>query len=188
MTSAPRVLFTADTHFGHAGILAMSARPFSSIEEMDEAMIQGWNAVVRPTDIVHHVGDFAHRATPQRMKQIFDRLNGVKFLTWGNHDDGPTRKLPWAGPPQQITEVTVEGARLVLCHYGMRTWRGKHRGTLQLYGHSHNRLPGSDLSTDVGVDAWGYVPVTLAQIKQRLVTQPPAEAEPAPEPDEGMTP
>lgn len=172
-----RTLFTADTHFGHVGIIAMSQRPFADVEEMDEALIRGWNAVVRPIDTVHHVGDFAHRATPARMKAIFDRLNGIKFLTVGNHDDSATKKLGWAGPPQQITELTVEGQRICLCHYAMRTWRGKHRGVLQLYGHSHGRLPGSNLSTDVGVDAWGYVPVTLSQIRQRLVTLPPAEME-----------
>lgn len=172
-----RTFFTADTHFSHAGIIARCSRPFADVRDMDEMLIDGWNAVVGKSDIVHHLGDFAHRATPQRMKAIFDRLNGAKFLTVGNHDDGATKKLPWAGPPQQMTEITVEGQRLFLCHYAMRTWRGQHRGVVQLYGHSHGRLPGTSLSTDVGIDCWGYCPVTIQQIQQRLVAQPPAETE-----------
>lgn len=188
--SDPRVMFTADSHFCHHGIIGMSQRPFSSVEEMDEALIRGWNAVVRPIDTVHHLGDFAHRATPQRAKAIFDRLNGRKFLLVGNHDESATKKLPWAGPPLQMAEITVEGQRLVVCHYAMRAWPGQHRGVVQLYGHSHGRLPGSNLSLDVGVDCWGYVPVSLSQIRQRLVTLSPAEMEddPEAEPSGGMTP
>ena len=180
-------MFTADTHWGHAGIIAQCGRPFSSVEDMDEAMIAGWNAVVRPIDTVHHLGDIAHKATPARAKAIFDRLNGRKFLIVGNHDDAVTKALKWAGPPMQMTEPTVEGRRLVLFHYAMRAWPGQHRGVIQLYGHSHGRLPGTDRSLDVGVDAWGFVPVTIQQIEQRLVTLPPAEMEADPEP-EGMTP
>ncbi len=42
-----------------------------------------------------------------------------------------------------------------------------------LYGHSHGSLPGNSQSVDVGVDnGWGYKPVTLAQIEQRLKTLP----------------
>ncbi len=53
------IFFTADTHFNHAGALALYRRPFASVREMNAAMIQRWNATVGPDDEVWHLGDFA---------------------------------------------------------------------------------------------------------------------------------
>ena len=43
--------YIADTHFGHAGILNLSRRPFSSVEEMDAVMIESWQG----KEFVHEV-------------------------------------------------------------------------------------------------------------------------------------
>lgn len=80
----------ADTHFGHIGVTKFLApngidklRPWSTTEEMDEAMITNWNRVVRPQDKVYHLGDVLinRRAFP-----TLARLNGDKVLIKGNHD------------------------------------------------------------------------------------------------------
>jgi calcineurin-like phosphoesterase family protein len=172
-----RTLFTADTHFYHDGIRERCARPWGSIEEMNAGLIAAWNAVARPNDIVWVVGDFAYKAADlKRVGGVFNALNGQKHLIIGNHDDPDIRALPWKSVAD-VAEISVEGQRIFLSHYAHRTWPGQRRGTWQLFGHSHGRLPGTDLSTDVGVDCWGYCPVTIQQIQQRLVTQPRAEME-----------
>lgn len=79
----------SDTHWGHAGVCKFlnddgtKLRPWDSYEEMDEAMIANWNAVVRPKDKVYHLGDVVinRRAFP-----TLARLNGDKVLIKGNHD------------------------------------------------------------------------------------------------------
>ncbi len=38
--------FTSDTHFGHARIIELSGRPFDSVAEMNEAILDGINATV----------------------------------------------------------------------------------------------------------------------------------------------
>jgi calcineurin-like phosphoesterase family protein len=91
----------------------------------------------------------------------------------GNHDHDETLALPWFSPPRQIAEVTIEGRRIVLCHYAMRTWPAQHKGALQRYGHSHGKLPGTPQSTDVGVDCWGFQPIRLDQIRARLRKERP---------------
>ena len=85
------IFIISDTHFGHANILkftdsntGLSIRPgFASVEEMDELMIERWNAVVQDQDIVYHLGDVymgqGHRVLP--------RLRGRKRLVLGNHDN-----------------------------------------------------------------------------------------------------
>src|SRR5690606_30041888 len=83
-----RVFFTADTHFGHSGIIGMCNRPFENIEHHDRALIENWNAVVEPDDTVWFLGDFAYRTRPQNIRRIFDMLNGTKHLICGNHDHG----------------------------------------------------------------------------------------------------
>lgn len=87
------VLFTSDTHFGHAAVINLCSRPFTSVDEMDQEMIERWNAAVRPSDTVWHLGDFAHKCRPDRINWIFSRLNGTKHLIVGNHDKRPAKGL-----------------------------------------------------------------------------------------------
>ena len=80
---------TSDTHWGHAGIVRFlngdgsKLRPWATTEEMDEAMIEKWNVLVRPNDTVYHLGDVVinRRALP-----TLGRLNGEMILVKGNHD------------------------------------------------------------------------------------------------------
>lgn len=154
--------FTADTHFGHGGIISACRRPFSSIAEHDSLLIEAWNATVAPGDTVYHLGDFA-LGPAEAAERVFRRLNGRKCLVAGNHDR-KNRRLGWAEQHDGIREVSVEGRHVVLCHYPMRSWARCYQGSLHLYGHTHGRLPGTTQSCDVGVDVWGYRPVSLAQI------------------------
>jgi calcineurin-like phosphoesterase family protein len=89
----PSVFLVSDTHFGHKGVCHFTRndgvtklRPWDSPEEMDEFMVEAWNARVKPTDKVYHLGDVVinRRALP-----IMKRLNGDKVLIRGNHDIFP---------------------------------------------------------------------------------------------------
>lgn len=166
-----RTLFTADLHFGHANILRFCSRPFADIDAHDRALVENWNAVVGPRDIVYVVGDFAYKCHPQRLKQLFDALRGHKHLVVGNHDLTPTRSLPWETVSERAV-VSVDNVRLVLDHYPGRSWAGSNRGSIQLFGHTHGRLPDLHNACDVGVDRWGYMPTTLPQIVARLAEIP----------------
>jgi len=77
----------ADTHFSHKRIIELCDRPFSSVKEMDEVMIDNWNSVVGPRDKIIHLGDFALTGI-DRTKEILSRLNGYKILLRGSHDKG----------------------------------------------------------------------------------------------------
>jgi calcineurin-like phosphoesterase family protein len=177
------VFFTSDTHFGHGGARALYRRPFASVAETDAAMVAAWTARVGPEDAVWHLGDFAIGPKPPALAALLDGLPGRKHLVTGNNDGPATLALPGWASVQPYAEIEVDGIGLVLCHYAFRTWRNMAKGWLNLHGHSHGRLAPLPRQVDVGVDAWGFQPVTLAEIKDRarIRSHPsPAAAPPGP--------
>lgn len=80
-----KTLVISDTHFNHENVIRYSNRPYSSIEEMNEALIANWNKAVGPEDVVICLGDFA-LGKKEDIPRIVARLNGIKVLVLGNHD------------------------------------------------------------------------------------------------------
>lgn len=167
------IWFTSDTHYFHSNVIKYCNRPFSSVEEMNEIMIQKHNALVKPTDDIYHLGDFGF-ANVALLQSVFNRLNGNKFLLLGNHDKD-AMKLPWAWVKERYELYTPRPNRklYVLSHYAQKVWNKSHHGSIMLFGHSHGSLEDVDNQTlDVGVDCWDYAPVNLEQIHARLLTLP----------------
>ena len=158
------VFFTADTHFGDPRALRFDHRPFADLAAHDEGLIARWNAVVGPDDTVWHLGDVALGPPPDRVSTILAALHGEKHLLAGNNDDAATLAMPHWASVATYREIQAEGRPLVLCHYAFRTWNGIGRGALNLHGHSHGKLSPMPKQYDVGVDAQGFRPVTLAEV------------------------
>jgi len=156
-------------------------RPFDSVEAMDEALIAAWNRTVDPADTVYHLGDFTLGGQDVAGKYFF-RLNGTIKVVPGGHDYkwckkhwyGSKNGNYWSKSGIQVEILMPEyvlkvgGVVIVLGHYAMRTWYKSHYDSLHLYGHSHGRLPGTERSMDVGVDAVGYEPISLEEVVKRL--------------------
>lgn len=156
------VFFTADTHFGDHRTINIQKRPFDSVAAMDAVLIERWNAVVGPGDIVWHLGDVARRAAD--VPALLARLHGTKHLLRGNNDPDATADAPGWSSVASYAKIDLAGHRLIMCHYPFRSWNGQHRRALNLHGHSHGRLKPMLRQYDVGVDARGVAPVTLEQI------------------------
>lgn len=169
--------FTADTHFNHAKILQHMKRPFSSIEEMNEIIIQNWNRVIkRKHTEIYFLGDFGFHTKKDHsdIEALRKRLNGDIIFIQGNHDDHLIKLDCWERIYQcKYMKSMVRGTKLFLCHYAMRTWRGSHRGSYNLHGHSHGQLPDDGTRRfDVGVDCNNFTPVHFDQIHERLKDRP----------------
>jgi calcineurin-like phosphoesterase family protein len=165
------VYFTSDQHFGHAAARSFYHRPFASVTDMDRAMVDRWNSVIEPEDELWHLGDFAVRQSAERVASLLRVLHGQKHLITGNNDDAAVTNCDCDGwqSVQPYAEVTVDGRRLVLCHYPFRTWRNMGRGSINLHGHSHGKLKPLPRQFDVGVDVRNFRPVTLADINAKLL-------------------
>jgi len=166
------IYLTADTHFDHSRIIDYEKRPFSDNLEMTEVLIDNWNKVVKPNDLIFHLGDvFFCKA--DRMQEIANRLNGRKILIRGNHDKGVSngkfRKLGFE--PRNYYQV--DG--LFLSHYPQDISAIKtavNHGAIagNVHGHVHSMIDGLDQQVYkcVSVELTGYKPISLELVKNHF--------------------
>ena len=164
--------FTSDHHLGHANIIKHCQRPFQSVEEMDAALIERWNAVVQPKDMVYHLGDLIYRSAKDPLEYL-RQINGRIHLITGNHDRDMLKNLVgWKNhyfeEIEQLKVIKLDHQKIVLCHYAMRVWPDSHRGSWHLYGHSHGTLPPHGNSFDVGVDGHDFTPLSFQKVRDTI--------------------
>jgi len=154
-------------------------------KEMDLFLVDNHNKTVTPDDIVYHDGDFCFGDWQDAVRYL-EMLNFKRFyFIWGNHDHAMEelfemvkakrapqimKKVTFLGDMKQIK---INGQRITLCHYAMRTFNKSHRGAWQLYGHSHGTLPNDPniLSFDIGVDCHNYQPISFERVQQIMSTK-----------------
>jgi calcineurin-like phosphoesterase family protein len=154
------MFFTGCTHFQHANIIKLTNRPFSSVEEMDETLIDNWNKTVGKNDVVYHLGDFAYRGTTSN-SDILKRLNGRITLIQGNHDP-----VLWG---HKYYEFKDNKRLFVLFHYPIEEWNGYYRGAVHIHCHTHKPdLISAERRFNVTVEATGYKPISLEEIMQHV--------------------
>lgn len=187
-SSKQRIWFTSDLHFSHKNILKFCKRPWDTVEEMDEGLIQNWNRVVGKDDLVFNLGDFAF-ATNGRWKELINRLNGHIHLILGNHDvvrwpRDKTMELFDSVSHQMI--LKIDGRTVYLNHYPYLcfggAWRKPENAVYQLFGHVHSgpNCGGTDTDRlvnlfpyqyDVGVDNNNYTPISWEQVQEKIAYQ-----------------
>lgn len=162
---------TSDHHFGHARIIDHCNRPFHDVEMMDDYMVMRWNEVVKPNDIVYHLGDLFW--SEKSARDILPFLNGEIHLILGNHDKNwkigrnKKEKSPFTPSSNLIVEdgdiVTIkEPIHIVLCHYPLMSWNGAFHGVFHMHGHTHNNSCLSEgRRINVCVENTDYTPVNL---------------------------
>lgn len=168
------IYYTADQHFGHSNIIRFCDRPFTTVEEMDEVLINNWNETVSDNDIVYILGDLVFRSDKHATYYI-DRLKGMKHLVLGNHDHKWIKNCNLGKYFESVSyylEIKDGEKRLALCHYPMLSWGGAARGALHVYAHIHNKKDGlafetlkqMDNALNAGVEINNYRPVTLDEL------------------------
>ena len=158
-------LFTADQHMGHRNVLKYCNRPFDSIEENDEIIIENHNKKVKENDIVVHGGDYTLANRPRALDYVI-KLNGTNIFLRGSHDYWLDKNAPY------MFERKIGGEFIVVCHYAMRVWHRSHWNSWQLYGHSHGNLAPEGKQWDIGVDNNNFYPVSFDEIVDIMKSRP----------------
>lgn len=157
-----KVFIISDTHFGHENIIRYCNRPFRTVEEMDEAMIKNWNAVVTNKDVVIHLGDFC-LTNKERCIEILNKLNGKKILIKGNHDNWADEFYRSAGFSYVSKFPIVYDGLFLLSHAPLPL--SETTPYFNYYGHVHNDEKYCDTATSkcVCVERIGYRPLQILE-------------------------
>jgi calcineurin-like phosphoesterase family protein len=149
--------FIADTHFAHSNIIHYTKRPFQSIHEMDEQIIENWNRSVEPQDIVFFLGDFG-RGSTDFLTGICGRLHGNKICIRGNHDGTPATMYKIGFTLVLESAFIKIGRHIVELIHTPGAPAPPH---FQLHGHVHDRRPNKLVGRqlNLSVEVWDFKPV-----------------------------
>lgn len=164
---------SSDFHLGHFNIIKYCDRPFKTLEEMNEAIIQKHNSRVKDEDEVYFIGDFCFKNGKEgklgegeqtKAKEYLSRLKGRFIFIKGNHDRNNSLNV--------ITQSLViihGGKRINLVHDPDFV---DFNYELNFCGHVHGnwrmkRLIQGGKITDVinvGVDVHNFYPKTIEEL------------------------
>lgn len=168
--------FGSDFHFSHKNVIKYDNRPFKSVEEMNNKIIQKHNERVTDDDTVYFLGDLGFYASKQRAfrgegqpyspDELLNKMNGKQwFYVQGNHDKASNKFKPKA----DTIILNQNGLRIQLIH---NPKYAKIDYDLILCGHVHNSWKVKELHycgetrliINVGCCVWNYYPVKLDEI------------------------
>ena len=171
------IFFTSDTHFCHQPEFLWGPRGFSNVEEMNEAIVERWNEVVKPDDIVYHLGDTMLNDNEKGI-EYFKRLNGQIFIIYGNHDTQNRINLLFEECRHKLLggwyAFVIKHGKLsfYLSHYPTLTanFDDKHfsQHVINLHGHTHQQKnwldPRNPFMYHVGMDSHDCTPIPIEEV------------------------
>lgn len=169
------IWFISDTHFGHRNIIQFtkedgslvrphpSGRPFESIEEHDELLIENWNKRVKDGDKIYHLGDIT--INPKRDPVYLSKLRGVKRLIMGNHDIAkPEVYASHFGKVMSCREF--DG--MILTHVPVHYSQLESRWRVNVHGHLHSTELRDYQYLNVCVEHTNMAPLHLDELRDRI--------------------
>ena len=169
--------FTSDLHMMHNKGFLFEPRGFSNERDMCEALVENWNKIVKPNDIVYDLGDIALSDVQEAAKYI-KKLNGKHFWIRGNHDtnnkvdylmDNCWDKLYFIGWADMLK---YDKYHFYMSHYPALTANFDDKKfsqhVINLHGHTHQRTnwlqPDNPFMYHVGVDSHSNTPVHIDEV------------------------
>lgn len=158
------IFFIADTHFSEENIMKYENRPFASVDDMDEQMIERWNARVCEEDLVYVLGDFGATG---REQEYLSRLRGTKYLVKGNHDVEENEYYRKAGFKEVYDCPILLESFWILSHEPL--YVNENMPYANLFGHVHNSPLFKDFSKQhycVSVERTQFTPISFEEVKR----------------------
>lgn len=170
------IFFSSDFHYGQKNIAGPKLsswkdnfRDFSSIEEMNEELVDSINRVVGKNDTLYFLGDWSFGGADNIhlfRQQIL--CHNIVFII-GNHDKHIRCNKDQFALIRDYLEIKIEKNTFCLFHYPIKSWNGKHKGSINLHGHSHGKIESSlpnvkgERILDVGWDVFRR-PISVKEI------------------------
>jgi len=169
----PEVWIFSDPHYNHNNICRGTTnwrtmdgeipeeqtRDFTTIEKMNESILNGINWNVGQDDILICLGDWSFGGF-EYIEEFRNRIVCKNVhLVLGNHDNhiernrGDIQKLFTSVSHYETLVINKKTFRLF--HYPIQSWNGMNGGDIHLHGHvhlPHDRKLGQGKKMDVGID------------------------------------
>jgi calcineurin-like phosphoesterase family protein len=161
-----KTFLISDMHFGHKNIMLYENRPFATVEEMDNAMIQNWNLAVGKDDAVFVLGDVSFY-NKDNTARIIKSLHGIKTLIVGNHDD--SHSAAWwceAGFEEVYRYPIIFEDFYILSHAPL--YLSRNMPYANIHGHIHHLKYADKQFFNVSVECINYTPIAFEEIKISL--------------------
>ena len=174
----------SDTHIGHENILKFKdsttgnlirGHLFSNVNEMDEYILEKWNSVVKPGDIVYHLGDVMI-CDKERFKKMWPKFHGSKRLIVGNHDDikflssgGFFQKVQmWRMFPEfglMLSHVPLHESNLLRLVDKSGAYPDDCTTLKNLHGHIHQNPSPKGPYQNMSVEVIDYTPINIEELR-----------------------
>ena len=151
--------FIADLHFDDINIKNYENRPFDSVKDMNESLIQNWNNTVSLEDCVYLLGDIGNIS-------YIPMLNGTKYLVKGNHDTCDNSFYRANGFAEVYDLPVIYENFWILSHEPL--YINNNMPYANIFGHIHgnpNYVSASSHGFCVSVERINYTPVRFEKIK-----------------------
>ena len=161
------IFVTSDTFFGRSQIIKSAKRPFKTVDEMNAALIDRWNSVVKDGDLVYHLGNFAW--DPSSADDAAKLLNGDICLIKGEYDDAAQEVSKFIDTFTIVQNDILKELKtgIVLSHWPLHDWPGKRKGNFHFHGNSIKRNK-TDLKkmkrVNVCCDNWNFTPQNIEDL------------------------
>ena len=187
-----KIFVTSDSHYSHINICRgistwegkRNTRDFNTIEEMNNAIVNGINSVVSQNDILIHLGDWSFNGIDKAFE--FRKRLLAKQVYWvrGNHDehifknkenvqsifDGVYTELDldivFKFEHKKGENQTRSIKQRFFCyHHPVASWREMKKGVIHLHGHNHlsneKKIGSNGKYIDAGADGNNYKPYDI---------------------------
>ena len=148
-----------DTHFGHMNMCDFENRPLN----FSDKILKNTKTVVRPEDILIHLGDFCIGQDEKWHKEFFSRVKVTSWLVLGNHDK---KSMTWYlshgwGMVCSSVLLKLYGKKILLSHHREELLP---EGVINVHGHSHSKGVSDETHIALAIEKMGYAPGTLRKI------------------------
>lgn len=167
------IYLSSDLHFNHNKEFVWKERGFSSVEEMNEIIVDNFNSILTDDDHLYLLGDCCMGLNDISMPYL-KHIKGHKHLIIGNHDT-VARITEYQN--RNIFESIEFGDRIkyhktyfILSHYPMLVGNASNEKVWNLHGHTHQKHKFGSVPQcyHVGVDSHNCYPISLEQIHANI--------------------
>lgn len=177
----PHIWACSDWHLNHDREFIWKARGFESVEQMNFAIVERHNFMVRPDEDVYVLGDLMLGPDMTLTTNLMRQMNGKFHIVRGNHCTDRRWELYKTLPNVVETENSIYlkylGYHFYMSHFPSLTGNNDKflkQMTLNLFGHTHQKehfFENNFWMYNVAMDAHDCYPCNLNDIIQEMKTQ-----------------